>query len=439
MDSLWLTEAKLPSFPALHGDLNTDVLVIGGGICGLLCAHALTEAGTDCALIEAGRIMHGVSGRTTAKVTSQHRLIYDRLIRSLGVEAAQRYCAANEEALARYRRLCEEIDCEFEEKDAVVYDRVSSVALEREWAAMARAGLHAAFEEALPLPFPVSGALRLPHQAQLHPVKFAAAIADGLNIFEHTAALAWDGRAVVTQHGKITAKKVIVTTHFPLFNKHGAYFMKLYQHRSYVLALRGAPDVDGMYIDAQETGLSLRSSGDLLLLGGGSHRTGKPGGGYDTLLAQAASFYPGAQATCQWATQDCMTLDGLPYIGQYARSTPGLYVATGFGKWGMTLSMAASTLLCDLVLGRDNPCAQLFSPSRSMMKPQLLVNGWQAAVSLLTPTRPRCPHMGCSLKWNPQEHTWDCPCHGSRFTQAGKRINEPAAGNLPAAGKDEVL
>lgn len=435
MDSLWLTEAGLPSFPALYGDLSTDVLVIGGGLCGLLCAHALTEAGVGCALIEAGRIMHGVSGRTTAKITSQHRLIYDRLIRSLGVEAAQRYGAANEEALARYRNLCAGIDCEFEEKDAVVYDRASSAALEREWAAMARAGLHATFEEALPLPFPVAGALRLPHQTQFHPVKFAAAIAGGLNLFEHTAALAWDGRAVVTPHGKITAKKIIVATHFPLFNKHGAYFMKLYQHRSYVLALRGAPDVGGMYIDAQETGLSLRTSGDLLLLGGGSHRTGKPGGGDDALRAQAASCYPQAQIACQWATQDCMTLDGLPYIGQYARSTPDLYVATGFGKWGMTLSMAASTLLRDLVLGRENPYAALFSPSRSMMKPQLFVNGFEAISSLLTPTRPRCPHMSCALKWNAQEHTWDCPCHGSRFTKAGRRINEPAAGDLPAAGK----
>lgn len=432
MDTLWLATAKLPSFPALQGDLKTDVLVIGGGLCGLLCAHALTEAGVSCALIEADRIMHGVSARTTAKITSQHRLIYDRLIRTLGVEAAQLYREANESALGRYRRLCEEIDCGFEEKDAFVYDRTGTAALEREWTAMARVGLHATFEDALPLPFPVAGALRLPHQAQFHPLKFAAAIAEGLNIFEQTAALAWDGRAVVTNRGRITADKVIVATHFPLFNKHGAYFLKLYQHRSYVLALRGAPDVRGMYLDAQETGLSFRNSGEFLLLGGGSHRTGKSGGGYESLQADAKAYYPDAEIAFRWATQDCMTLDGLPYIGQYARSTPGLYVATGFGKWGMTLSMAAATILRDLVLGRSNPCVLLFSPSRSMMKPQLLINGFEAAVSLLTPTRPRCPHMGCALKWNPQEHTWDCACHGSRFTQEGKLISGPATGDLPS-------
>ena len=432
MDSLWFKTARLPSFPALGGDLKTDVLVIGGGLCGLLCAHALTEAGVSCALIEADRIMHGVSGHTTAKITVQHRLIYDKLIRTLGVEAAQLYREANEDALARYRGLCEEIDCEFEEQDALVYDKASPAALEREWTAMARAGLHATFEDALPLPFPVAGALRLAHQAQFHPLKFAASIAEGLNIFEHTAALAWDGRSVETNCGRITADKVIAATHFPLFNKHGAYFLKLYQHRSYVLALRGAPDVDGMYLDAQETGLSFRNSGEFLLLGGGSHRTGKAGGGYDALQADAKACYPDAEIAFRWATQDCMTLDGLPYIGQYARSTPDFFVATGFGKWGMTLSMAAAAILRDLVLGRIHPCALLFSPSRSMMKPQLLVNGFEATRSLLTPTRPRCLHMGCALKWNAQEHSWDCPCHGSRFTQEGKLLDNPATGDLPS-------
>ena len=432
MDSLWLSTAKLPSFPALQGDLRTDVLVIGGGLCGLLCAHALTEAGVPCALIEADRIMHGVSARTTAKITSQHRLIYDRLLRALGVEAAQLYREANEAALSRYRQLCREIDCAFEETDAFVYDRPGTAALEREWTAMARAGLHAAFEDELPLPFPVASALRLPHQAQFHPLRFAAAIAKDLNIFERTAALAWDGRAVLTNRGRITADKVIVATHFPLFNKHGAYFLKLYQHRSYVLALRGAPDVRGMYLDVRETGLSFRSSGEFLLLGGGSHRTGKSGGGYDALQAEAKAYYPGAEIAYRGATQDCMSLDGLPYIGQYAKATPGIYVATGFGKWGMTLSMAAAAMLRDLVLGRANPYALLFSPSRSMMKPQLLVNGFEAAVNLLTPTRPRCPHMSCALKWNPQEHTWDCACHGSRFAREGKLISGPATGDLPS-------
>ena len=295
---------------------------------------------------------------------------------------------------------------------------------------MARAGLPADFVDRLNLPFPVAGAIRLRGQAQFHPLQFAASIAQGLHIYEQTAALAWDGQTVETRGGRIRAERIVVATHFPIFNRHGAYFLKLYQHRSYVLALRGAQDVQGMYVDAQETGLSFRNSGDLLLLGGGAHRTGKRGGGYDALRADAKALYPNARVACQWATQDCMSLDDLPYIGQYAPSTPRLYVATGFCKWGMTLSMAAAQILRDLLLGKGSPYAPLFSPSRSMLRPQLLVNGLEATMHLLTPTRPRCPHMGCALKWNPQERTWDCPCHGSRFSGEGGLITGPATGRL---------
>ena len=132
----------------------------------------------------------------------------------------------------------------------------------------------------------------------------------------------------------------------------------------------------------------------------------------------------------QWAAQDCMSLDGIPYIGLYSPRTPGLYVATGFNKWGMTSSMVAAMVLKDLVLGKETPWAEVFAPNRTMLHPQLGVNAWDSAVNLLTPTTPRCPHMGCALKWNPREHTWDCPCHGSRFTKEGKLLENPATGDI---------
>jgi glycine/D-amino acid oxidase-like deaminating enzyme len=212
-------------------------------------------------------------------------------------------------------------------------------------------------------------------------------------------------------------------------NKHGAYFLKMYQSRSYVLALENAGSVDGMYVDGNG-GLSFRQYGDLLLLGGGGHRTGKPGGGWAALEDFVKRYYPGAKERFRWATQDCMTLDGLPYIGRYSKHTPNLYVATGFNKWGMTSSMVAADLLGDLVQGRENACADLFSPSRSILRPQLACNALEAAKSLLTFSKPRCPHMGCALHWNPQEHSWDCPCHGSRFTQTGKLQDNPATDDL---------
>jgi glycine/D-amino acid oxidase-like deaminating enzyme len=212
-------------------------------------------------------------------------------------------------------------------------------------------------------------------------------------------------------------------------NKHGAYFLKMYQSRSYELALENAGSVDGMYVDGNG-GLSFRQYGDLLLLGGGGHRTGKPGGGWAALEDFVKRYYPGAKERFRWATQDCMTLDGLPYIGRYSKRTPNLYVATGFNKWGMTSSMVAAELLGDLVQGRGNLYASVFDPSRTVLHPQLAVNMLEAAKSLMTFTKPRCPHMGCALKWNKQERSWDCPCHGSRFTEDGKLLNNPATDDL---------
>ncbi len=167
-------------------------------------------------------------------------------------------------------------------------------------------------------------------------------------------------------------------------------------------------------------------------MGGGGHRTGKTGGGWRGLSGFAYRYFPDLKEEYRWATQDCMTLDGIPYIGRYSANTPDFYVATGFNKWGMTSSMAAAVLLTDMITGRKNEFEQLFSPSRSILKPQLALNALEAASNLLTPTERRCPHMGCALKWNSQEHSWDCPCHGSRFDANGTLLDNPATGNIKA-------
>ena len=426
MNSIWTATADMPSFAPLDGDLNTDTLILGGGMAGLLCAHYLDRAGVDYALVEAGRLCGGVTGNTTAKLTFQHGLLYGKLLRTVGPERARLYLEANRAALGRFRELCRDIDCDFQERDAYVYAGGDCRELDRELEALSRLGFPAELVRTPELPMPTAGALKFPKQAQFHPLKFAAAIARDLRIFEDTKVLELGRGTAVTNRGTIRAKRMIVATHFPLLNKHGAYFLKLYQHRSYVLALENAGSLPGMYVDQKETGLSFRNSGELLLLGGGGHRTGKPGGGWRELEDFAQRHYPQTRIAARWATQDCMTLDGVPYVGQYSRRTEGLYVATGFNKWGMTSSMAAAELLADLLLGRANPYEELFCPSRSVLRPQLAANAWQSALGLLTPTAPRCPHMGCALKYNAQEHSWDCPCHGSRFGEDGELLDNPA-------------
>ena len=426
MDSLWTQTVKLPRFEALTTDIKTDVLIIGGGMAGILCAYQLARAGVDYILVEADQLCGGITKDTTAKITSQHGLIYDKLIRRFGTEKAGLYLEANQRALEQYRALCREIDCDFVEQDSFVYELDDRRKIDKELAALDKLGFAAESAAKLPLPFAVSGAARFAQQAQFHPLKFAAAIAKGLRIFEHTKVLELAPGKAITTGGMVSAQKVIIATHFPMLNKHGAYFLKLYQHRSYVLALKNAPRMEGMYVDEAKNGLSFRSYGDLLLLGGGSHRTGKKGGAWRELESFAEKYYPKAQIAARWATQDCMTLDDVPYIGQYAGSTPELYVATGFCKWGMTSSMVAAMLLADLVQGRENPYAQVFDPSRTILRPQLAVNIAESTLNLLTPTVPRCPHLGCALKYNPAERSWDCPCHGSRFSEDGRLIDNPA-------------
>lgn len=430
MNSIWTETAQLREFPALPHSAKTDVLIIGGGMAGLLCAYFLHRAGVEYLLLEGRRLGSGVSKNTTAKLTSQHGLLYHQLLRDKGPELAGQYLAANEEALGEYRRLCAGLDCDFEEKDAYVYSMDDRGVIEAEAAALQTLGFPAQLSTELPLPFRTAGAVRFPRQAQFHPLKFMDGIAEGLHIYENSFVRELGPGFAVTDRGEIRARHIIVATHFPFLNKHGGYWLKLYQSRSYAIALEGAAQVEGMYLGAGETGLSFRNYGDCLIVGGGDHRTGHPGGNWAVLRDFTGQAYPKARVKYAWAAQDCMSLDSVPYIGRYGRRAEGLYVAAGFNKWGMSSSMVAARLLTDEILGRQNDCAAVFSPQRSMLQPQLLANGLSAVGNLLRPTVPRCPHLGCALRWNPAEHSWDCPCHGSRFDENGKLLDNPATGQL---------
>ena len=426
MESVWKNSATKVEFEALDGNKKTDVLIIGGGIAGILCTHKLKEAGVDCLLVEATEICEGITKNTTAKITLGHGLIYDKMIRRFGQDKARLYTEAQSNAIKEYAKLCESMDCDYETRDNYVYSLTDRQKIEKEVAALNRIGVKAEFSDVGELPIKVAGAVRVGDQAQFHPLKFLYTIAKDLPIYEHTKVVELMPYKAKTNCGEISYKKLIIATHFPMLNKHGFYALKLYQHRSYVIALKDTQNVKGMYVDESEIGLSFRNCGDLLLLGGGGHRTGKRGGCYAELEEFARKHYEKAQIVGKWATQDCMTLDGVPYIGQYSKSTPDVFVATGFNKWGMTNAMVAADLLCDLVQCKANPYANVLDPSRTILRPQLAFNTFESIVGLLTPTVPRCPHLGCALKYNSVEHTWDCPCHGSRFTEQGELIDNPA-------------
>lgn len=430
MNSIWNESSMLPQFKSLEGDVKTDVLILGGGMAGILCAYFLQERGIDYILVEGSTIGSGITGNTTAKITSQHGLIYNKLLKSAGMEKAKWYLEANQNAVKKYFELCRDIDCDFEEKTAGVYSLDNRKKLEDEAEALHKLGFHSEILETEELPFPTVGAVCFGHQAQFHPLKFISKISRNLKIYEHSFVKELSEHRAVTEKGSITFQKMIFTTHFPIDNKHGMYFLKMYQHRSYVIALENAAKINHMYLDEEKHGMSFRSYGKFLLIGGGSHRTGKKGGNWQELRDFAKKYYPSATEKYFWAAQDCMTLDHIPYIGQYSRSMSEYFVATGFNKWGMTGSMTAAMMLADMVTGIGSPYTEVFCPSRSMIKPQLLWNGCEAVFNLLSISKKRCPHLGCALKWNQEEHSWDCPCHGSRFDENGILLNNPANGNL---------
>lgn len=476
MESIWSKTTEPSERAPLSGDLTAEAAVIGGGMAGILTAYFLQQRGIKTVVLDAGRIGGGQTKNTTAKITAQHGLIYHKLLQSFGEEKARQYASANQLAIAAYRGLISEnkIACHFENLPAFLYSTHETEELEREALAAAQLGIAAELTTATALPFPVAGALKFSEQAQFHPLEFLYAIAKKLTVFEHTRAKGVDCDRIATDNGTVTAKHIVFACHYPFLNVPGYFFARMHQERSYVLALENAARLDGMYLGVGGDSLSFRNSGGQLLLGGGGHRTGenRAGGRYASLREQAKLFWPKSFEAAHWSAQDCMPLDSVPYIGQFSSSSAGWYVATGFQKWGMTSSMVSAMLLSDQIAGIENPNAPVFSPQRfspSASAKAFLADSLQAVAGLsrqvFTPPRAalealpnghggvvehegqkvgvyrdedgalwvvstRCPHLGCQLEWNPDEKSWDCPCHGSRFDYKGVLIDGPAQENL---------
>lgn len=436
MNSIWSEQTVIPRRNSLQGDKKTEVAVIGAGMAGILTAYFLSRRGKQVIVLEADRIASGQTQNTTAKVTIQHGPIYSDLIKSVGYDTAKLYAQANEQALAFYRKLVDarKISCHFIDSPSYLYSTKSKDILMRELSAAKRLGIPAEFITETELPFPVTGAVRFQNQANFYPLEFMAALASELTIYERTKVQSVKGHEIHTEHGIVTAKHIVFACHYPFINIPGFYFARMYQERSYVLALSNTKTYEGMYYGVDKHGLSLRQAGSTLLLGGQNHRCGKHPNpsSYEGLRHAAAKYWPNATEKAHWSAQDCMTPDQIPYIGTFSAATPNWYVATGFQKWGMTTSMVAARLISDKILGQHNPFEPVFTPQRinlTASAKEELTHVLESAKGLsmgVMPGSVRCPHMGCQLSWNPDEASWDCPCHGSRFNNNGNLINGPA-------------
>lgn len=470
MESIWSRTWRGETWPSLERNIQADAAVIGGGIAGILTAWHLKQAGMKTVVLEAERIGGGQTKNTTAKITAQHGLFCHQFIEKKGEETARKYVKANQEAVEEYKRMIreQEIDCDFRISDAYVYS-TDPEQLKKEVEAAQKLGVPATLEREVEIPVSCCGAVRFPEQAEFHPLKFIAALARQLCIYEHTPVTEVKEHLVKTTGGSVRADKIIIATHFPFINFPGMYFTRMHQERSYVLALEGAGKLKGMYIGTGEGALSFRQYDRYILLGGQAHRSGEnqEGGEYEALINSAKAMFPQSTVAARWSNQDCMTTDQIPFIGQYAEKYPYWFVATGFQKWGMSSAMVAARLLRDLLCGGENEYAEIFAPSRFSTEevPNLLKEGGQAVkgltkrffrlpqetIAALEPGHgaivetaqgkagvykteageiyqvdPVCPHLGCALSWNPEECSWDCPCHGSRFNYKGKLLNGPA-------------
>ncbi len=443
--SLWSEGRQRAEHTPLAEDVSVDVAVVGAGIVGLTTALLLEREGASVAVLEMRHVAAGATGYNTAKLSSLHGLTYASLAAKHDVDMARAYGEANEAGIARVFEVAEElgIDCDLRRKPNYTYseDAAEAGKLREEVEVARELGLPASFTEELDLPFAVAGAVRFDDQAEFHPVKYADGLAAALRgpLHERTRVTGLDSGTLSTAGGaRVRADHVVVATHLSFLDR-GLYFARCHAERSYVVAGRKRDAPAGMYLSTESPAHSIRAHGEWLLVGGESHKTGQADAAerYARLEAWARERF-GLEPELRWATQDQMPVDNVPYVGRHDPVSRGLWVATGFKKWGLAMGTAAAELLTAQVRGRDHPWAELFDPNRvrarasapSFAKENANVAARFAGDRVTKRGNPRCTHLGCLLDWNGAEETWDCPCHGSRFAASGEVIEGPAVRRL---------
>jgi glycine/D-amino acid oxidase-like deaminating enzyme/nitrite reductase/ring-hydroxylating ferredoxin subunit len=486
--SFWIDTTDDTDYPALESNIEVDAVIVGGGITGLTAAYLLKKHGIRTAVIEANRIAKGVSGHTTAKITSQHSLKYFKMIKAVGEEMTRQYASANQAAIDMIESIIREnkIECDFKRTPAYVYTQDESYIqkLEDETESALRLGLPAAYTDTLDLPFGTVGAMRFDDQAYFHPRKYLLGLAsaiegDDLRIYENTRAVdirEADKHTVVTDNGmKIRAKYVIQATRYPFYDKPGLYFARVYPERTYLMGVRiNGSFPDGMYISAEQPTRTLRlhkgKDTEMMLVGGDSHKTGHGANlhnHYEVIKDFAKPIFDITGIPYRWSAQDYTAMDEIPFAGHMTADRKNIFVATGFDKWGITNGTASAMLIADLITKGESPWEEVYSPSRftpGASAKNFIIENADVAIKLISGklnmplgneavekgkavitevdgckvgvyrdnsdklhyVSTTCTHLGCELKWNSAELSWDCPCHGSRFTYDGDIIEGPA-------------
>ncbi|MFD2209123.1 FAD-dependent oxidoreductase [Virgibacillus halophilus] len=487
--SYWMDSVTLPDFPSLEETIDTDVGIVGAGITGLTTAYLLAKNNIKTVLIDANGILEGTTGHTTAKITAQHGLIYDELINHFGKESASLYYKAATDAISIIENTVRDlqIECDFSKEDAYIYtdDEEYISQLENEAKAYEKLDIPGGIVDDLPLEIPYKKALVMKNQAQFHPLKYLLALAEackqaGVTIYTDTPAIDvehYKHPAIITRAGhRIKCKNVVVASHFPFHDGQGLYPIRMYAERAYVLAVKTKEQFPGgMYINAEDPTRSIRALSskeeNIWLIVGENHKTGQGEQmttHYEALKEFAQKQFGIAEVLYHWSTQDLTTLDKLPYIGPITKTEDAVYVGTGYRKWGMTSGTIAGKIISDAIIGKENAYAHIFSPSRFKADPSArkLIRGntdvakhllkgkldftkerfddlsvdeavitridgkragvYKDAENQLHIVDTTCTHWGCEVAWNDAERTWDCPCHGSRFSYTGDVIEGPA-------------
>lgn len=427
--SIWNESISHTNYPTLDHDITVDTAIVGGGLAGILTAYYLKEAGINTVVLEKDHIGCGITSKTTAFISQIHDIKLSDRIKKLGLKQTKLFVDANTQAIYEYQKLNQKYQFDFEVVPHIVYVEKDKQILDDEMKAYNQLGITYDYLEKIELPQKICGALSIPNQAQMNPLKLINELAKTLNIYENSLVTSITSHQLIANGHRVSAKRIIVATHFPFIKRWGAFFMKMYQKASYVIAISNKEPLKAIYTGYDQDKLYFRSYHDFILIGGNDARCGFTKNAFDVLENYQKTYFPNSKIIKRFVNQDCITLDDLPYIGLYSTLHQNIYVLTGFNLWGMTQAMIGAKIITDMIKGCENKYQSLFNPHRHVIN-KVLGENILLYMKRLFILKNKCPHMKASLIWNEEEHTWDCPCHGSKLDQDGKILNGPTMKNL---------